>query len=154
MPKVWENVLIAIYSVQMLFLVAQMKFFGVQYKFFGVQGKKFDCAVQTIAANFWVRSTNFATLWHKFLPPYSAGVAKVRPAGHMRPSQDFLRPLCQILVASLSYLWPIYVRKRPKIDINYVKKIQNLAKKEFLRPAIQYLNAIFPVVKKVWPPLL
>jgi len=44
------------------------------------------------------------------------GVAKVRP------SKDFLRPLCQILVASLSYLWKIYVRKRPEFDINYVKK--------------------------------
>ncbi len=34
MPKVWENVLLAIFAVQILF------FFGVQYKFFGVQEKK------------------------------------------------------------------------------------------------------------------
>jgi len=39
-----------------------------------------------------------------------AGVAKVRP------SKDFLRPLCQILDAQLSYFWNIYVRKIPKID--------------------------------------
>jgi len=34
-----------------------------------------------------------------FCRPSIAGVAKVRPAGHMRPSKDFLRPLCQILDA-------------------------------------------------------
>jgi len=34
---------------------------------------------------------------------YIAGVAKVRP------SKDFLQPLCQILDAQLSYLWHIYV---------------------------------------------
>jgi len=28
------------------------------------------------------------------------------------------------------------------------------AKKNFLRPAIQYFNEIWPVRKKVWPPLL
>jgi len=72
----------------------------------------------------------------------------------VRPSEDFLRPLCQIWVASLSYLWQIYVRKRPEIDINFVKKNLKLGKKEFLRPAIQYLNEIWPVDKKVWPPLL
>jgi len=33
-----------------------------------------------------------------------AGVAKVRPAGHMRPSKDFLRPLRQILDTQLSYI--------------------------------------------------
>jgi hypothetical protein len=52
--------------------------------------------------------------------------------------------------ALLSYLWQIYVRKRPKIDINYVKKIKN---KEFLWPPIQYLNEIWLIDKKVWPPL-
>jgi len=35
---------------------------------------------------------------------HRAGVAKVRPAGHMRPSKDFLRPLRQILGTQLSYL--------------------------------------------------
>jgi len=85
----------------------------------------------------------------------NSGVAKVLPAGRMRPSKDFLRPLCQILVASLSYLWPIYVRKRPKIDINYVKKNSKLGKKKnFCGPQYnQYLNAIWPIDKKVLPPL-
>jgi len=35
---------------------------------------------------------------------YTAGVAKVWPAGHIRPSKDFLHPLFQILDAQLSYL--------------------------------------------------
>jgi hypothetical protein len=43
---------------------------------------------------------------------FRQGVAKVRP------SEDFLWHLCQILGASLSYLLHIYVRKIPKIDIN------------------------------------
>ncbi len=32
------------------------------------------------------------------------GVDKVRPAGRMQPSKDFLWPLCQILDVQLSYL--------------------------------------------------
>jgi len=32
MPKVWENVLIAVYAVQMVFFAVQMIFFGVQEK--------------------------------------------------------------------------------------------------------------------------
>ncbi len=82
-----------------------------------------------------------------------AGVAKVRPVGRMRPSKDFLRPPCQILVASLSYLWQIYVRKRPIIDTNYVKKKLKTRQINILRPTRQYLNEIWPVDKKVWLPL-
>ncbi len=45
-----------------------------------------------------------------------------------------------------------YVRKIAKININYVILKEKHAKKN-LRPAKQYLNEIWPVSKKVWPPL-
>ena len=49
-----------------------------------------------------------------FWDPSIAGVAKVRPAGRMRPAKDFLRPLCQILDASLSNLGIIMYEKHLK----------------------------------------
>ncbi len=76
---------------------------------------------------------------------YMARAAKVRP------SKDFLRPLwCQILNAQLSYFCN---KKYPKLTsiMSYLKKNKP---KKFLRPAIQYLNEIWPVSKKVWPPLV
>jgi hypothetical protein len=54
-----------------------------------------------------------------------SGLAKVQP------SKEFLQPLCQILVAQLSYLWHSYVRKIPKIDINYVILQGKQGKKNF-----------------------
>jgi len=77
MPKVWENVLIAIFAVQMLFLQYKWYFFGVQYKYSGVQKKNFERAVQTFAASFATLWASFAALWLLFcrlmahvLPPY------------------------------------------------------------------------------------
>ncbi len=47
-------------------------------------------------------------------------VKSIAVVANVRPSKNFLRPLCQILNAQLTYLWHTYVRKIPKIDINYV----------------------------------
>jgi len=45
--------------------------------------------------------------------------------------------------------------KYPKFtSIMWSLRKKNKAKKKFLRPAIQYFNEIWPVRKKVWPPLL
>ena len=57
------------------------------------------------------------TFWYVFATVcwcIRAGVAKVRP------SRDFLRPLCQILDAQLSNLWHIYVWKYPKFTSIYI----------------------------------
>jgi len=69
-PKVWENVLIAIFAVQMLIFAVQMIFFWCAVQIFWCEEKIF-----------WALSTNFcckfAPLWHEFghlmahvLPPY------------------------------------------------------------------------------------
>jgi hypothetical protein len=65
----------------------------------------------------------------------------------VQPAKDFLWPLCQILDAQLSYFCN---KKYPKLTsiMSYLKP------KKIFRPAIQYLNEIWPVSKKVWPPLL
>jgi hypothetical protein len=52
----------------------------------------------------WIFLAQILTFLICLLECYRAGVAKVRPAGRMRASKDFLRPLCQILDAQLSYL--------------------------------------------------
>jgi hypothetical protein len=73
---------------------------------------------------------------------YITGVAKVRP------SKDFLRPLCQILDAQLSYLWCIYVWKYPKFILIYIFRKEKIRLKNFLQPALQYFNEIWPTRKK------
>ena len=60
MPKVWENVLIAIFAVQMLFLAVQMIFFWCAGKKIWAHSTNFCCVFQEKI--FWVCSTHFCRL--------------------------------------------------------------------------------------------
>ncbi len=55
----------------------------------------------------------------------------------VRPSKDFLRPLCQILDAKLCYLWHINVLNTLNLHQLCELCVKNKAK-NFLRPTIQY----------------
>ena len=71
-------------------------------------------------------------------PTNSTGVAKVRP------SKDFLRPLCQILDPSHSYL----CKKKTKNDINYVILKEKQAQNFFCGPQYNIFMKFVPQTKK------
>jgi len=74
---------------------------------------------------------------------FITGVAKVRP------SKYFLRPLRQILGTQLSYL----CKKNTQNSHQLCHTLRKSWQKFFLQTSKQYLNEIWPVSRKVWPPL-
>jgi len=87
MPKVWQNMLIAIFAVQMLFL--QYIFFWCAVQIFGVQEKKF-----------WARSTNFCRKYCLLMSEFCRLMALVVP-----PYVKFLKRSTKVCCIFLGVGW-------------------------------------------------